>query len=184
MVDKFNRAYGYQQSWFSWYDTQVYCSSDLEDVCTKKEPGYIYVANSDEKQAYLSLAFCERYFKLGTLQDIYNSASKGDDPHNLGSYENRARAWISAIMRVSWISGSDEVTYQVVDYDGVDRYADSSSEVKYLTKYDGSANKGSRPLLSPSNYAWYALAQWVQQKSGDYPQQPYVPDDVRPRQQI
>lgn len=64
--EKFDRAYKYQQSWFSWYDTQVYCSSELEDVCAKKELGYIWTSNGGKKD-YLSLSLCERYFKLGTL---------------------------------------------------------------------------------------------------------------------
>lgn len=185
--DKFDRAYKYQQSWFSWYDTQVYCSSELEDVCTRKEPGYIWTANGG-KNDYLSLAFCERYFKLGTLQGTYDVASKGDNPHDLSAYENRARAWITAMMRMSWIRGTDKVASRIVDCDGRQRFAESCSEAKYLAKSKGGfpdRHQGSHePIISASNYAWYALAQWVQQKSGHYPQQPYVPDNVKPRQQL
>jgi hypothetical protein len=174
MLERFERAYQYQQSWFSWYDTQVYCSSDLENVCTK-ELGYIWVANGG-KNDYLALSFCDRYFRLGTLQDIYDESSKGDRLHDLGSYENRARAWITAMMRINWIRKSNEVTYQFITYDGRKRLAESSSEAKYLAKSNGGykyPDVVTRPFLNPSNYAWYALAQWVQEKSGDYPQEPY-----------
>jgi hypothetical protein len=43
--DKFTRAYKYQQSWFSYYDTDVFCTSELEDVCARKEPGYIWATS-------------------------------------------------------------------------------------------------------------------------------------------
>jgi hypothetical protein len=188
--DKFTRAYKYQQSWFSYYDTDVYCTSDLEDVCARKEPGYIWTENAKSNKEYLKLAFCERYFKLGTLQGIYDLTSAGDQRSHLNEYENRARAWISAMMRISWIKGADKVGPQFVRYPQTNspiRFAESCSEAKLLAKSNGGFDEGSpqtTTLLSASNYAWYALAQWVQQKSGDYPQQPYVPDDAKPRPQI
>lgn len=182
--DKFSRAYNYQQSWFSWYDTQIYCASDLEEICTNKEPGYIWVTHADKKN-YLSLSFCQRYFKLGTLQGIYDNMSKRDSAHDLSTYENRARAWITAMMRIDWIQGSDPVASEIIKYGGRPRMAESCSEAKYLTKSKGGyPDRTPQSLKNASNYAWYALAQWVQQKSGHYPQQPYVPDDVKPRPQI
>jgi hypothetical protein len=186
-LDKFNRAYKYQQSWFSYYDTDVYCTSDLEDVCARKEPGYIWTENAKSNKEYLKLAFCERYFKLGTLQGIYDLTSADDQRSHLNEYENRARAWISAMMRISWIRGSDNMVPQLVRYperSSPPRFAESASEAKLLAKSNGGYSPQSKPLESPSNYAWYALAQWVQKKSGDYPQQPYVPDDAKPRPQI
>lgn len=184
LTEKFGRAYGYQQSWYSWYDTRVYCARDLEDVCTKKEPGYIWVENSDgDKKKYLSLAFCDRYFKLGTLEGIYDATSKSQRANDLSEYENRARAWITAIMRINWIRKSDPVGSQLVNYGGRRQFAESCSEAKFTAKSNGGYGEGEalspNPLLNASNYAWYALAQWVQQKSGNYAQQPYVPDDVK-----
>jgi hypothetical protein len=91
------------------------------------------------------------------------------------------------MMRISWVRGSDNVVPQVVRYPektSQPRFAESASEAKLLAKSNGGYSPQSKPLESPSNYAWYALAQWVQQKSGDCPRQPYVPDDAKPRPQI
>jgi hypothetical protein len=158
----------------------------LADVCAKKEPGFIWAQNVD-KNNHLSLSFCERYFKLGTLEGIYDMASKGSGRSDLSEYENRARAWITAMMRINSIRGTDSMAPQFVVYDGRTRFAESSSETKLLAKSNGGFIRNgyvSKPLLSGSNYAWYALAQWVQQKSGEYTQQPYVPEDIKPRQQL
>ncbi|KAM0716044.1 hypothetical protein Q7P37_008558 [Cladosporium fusiforme] len=173
---RFDRAYKYQQSWLSWYDTQVYCTNDLEDVCTR-EPSSIVVNNGDKKH-YLALHFCSRWFKLGTLRGIYDIAQSGNGRHDLSNYDNRARAWITAMMKIDWIGGGMKpptVTYPT----GRQDFVESSAQAKWITKSFGVRQVDwDGPQKNPSNYAWYALAQWVQQKSGDYPQKPYVPEAV------
>lgn len=175
--DNFDKAYSYQQSWFSWYDTQVFCLADTVGYCAN-EPSYIAVENNFDKNG-LALGFCDRYFQLGTLQGIYNEASSGGNPYDLSEYENRARAWITTMMRINWIAG---LVPQKVRYPGqaLFNYVESASQTKYLAKNSGDAAAASKTLNNPSNYAWYAMAQWVQQKSGNYPQRPQTPDELSP----
>nr|POF17945.1 hypothetical protein CFP56_13356 [Quercus suber] len=171
----FNKAYGYQQSWFSWSDTQVYCLADNDAACLN-EPSYITVTN-DHDRDILTLGFCDRYFTLGTLDGIYNEASKGGNPNDLSEYENRARAWITAILRVKWIAG---LTPQRIKYPRSPflRYVESASQAKFLAKLSLADAAPKKTIENPSNLAWYAMAQWVQTKSGDYAHRPQVPDDL------
>lgn len=85
------------------------------------------------------------------------------------------------MLRIDWIGG--KMVSPVVTYpDRRQDYVESSSQAKWITKGLGyRQNRDEGPLNNPSNYAWYALAQWVQQKSGDYPQKPYVPRDLKRR---
>ena len=90
-------------------DTQVFCLPDDVGYC-QDEPGYIAVENKYDKNGlalgehrFISwcrnnvfannrVAFCQRYFSLGKLKDVYNEASKDDSLiWDLSNYENRAR---------------------------------------------------------------------------------------------
>jgi hypothetical protein len=79
---------------YHWWDTQVFCVDDDKGFCSW-EPGYIAVDNKFDKYG-VALGFCKRYFSLGKLKDVYNSA-KGDARRkwDLSEYENRARPWIT-----------------------------------------------------------------------------------------
>ena len=174
--DKFNKAYNYQQSWFSWYDTQVFCDDIVTAAYCTGEPSYIHVQNDYDNNG-LALRFCDRYFHLGTLQGIYDQASTGGNPHDLSEYENRARAWITTMMRIKWIGGLLPQQAIYPDTPGF-RYVESASESKYLAKNYAVTIAPVKTLSNPSNYAWYAMAEWVQQKSSNYPQRPQTPQDL------
>lgn len=60
------------------------------------------------------------------------------------------------------------------------QYAESASQVKYLAKISDDGAARFKTLANPSNYAWYALAQWVSQKGHNYIVGPQVPDDLLP----
>ncbi|KAF2718585.1 hypothetical protein K431DRAFT_348568 [Polychaeton citri CBS 116435] len=172
----FRNAYAYQQHWYSTYYTQVFCVGDDEGYCAS-EPSYIAIENQYDKDG-LAMAFCARYFNLGSLQPIYDSASTGVNSYDLAQYENRARAWITALIRVKYIAG---LTTQMTRYPGQQgfRNMESASETKWLAKgHNKDDHQRRKTLNNPSNYAWYAMAQWVQERRKNYPNYPQVPNDL------
>lgn len=175
-VEYFNRAYGYQQHWYSRRNTKVFCLGDKVGYCNG-EASFIAVERKFDNDG-LALGVCERYFRLGTLDGIYKSAQNGDARFDLSAYENRARAWITAIMRIEWIAN---LTAPLVIYPGnIPGLAESASQVKYMAKNFPVSDSNLRVIRNPSSYAWYALAQWVQQKSGNYAHRPQTPTNLGP----
>ena len=85
------------------------------------------------------------------------------------------------MMRIRWIADLEPKNFLHPDL-RVLRKAESASQVKYLAKNDFhlGLDNTKHAIANPSNYAWYAMAQWVQQKSGHYVHKPQTPKDLAP----
>ena len=57
-------------------------------------------------------------------------------------------------------------------------YVTEAVQAKYLSKHSEDGNVYSKVLSNPENYAWYALATYVQGKLGEYPWRPHSPKDL------
>jgi hypothetical protein len=85
-------------------NTKIYCHNNNreggKDDCnpdTNPNPIFVY-PNCEPDKTTRAIVFCDGWFRLGTLDDKYSSASLGDNLYNLQFYENRAQAWITALM--------------------------------------------------------------------------------------
>jgi len=172
-----DKARTYRQHWYQAADTDIICRADGHDDC-KNEASFIAVNNDLKGNEGIALSFCQRYFSMGTLLHIYQEASQGGQKHDLSQYDNRGRAWITAIMRIKWIAGLTAPTVTFPGYS--DGKAESASQAKYVAKNYPVTDPAKYAIRNPSSYAWYAMAQWVRKKSGNYPHQPQTPVDLAP----
>ena len=190
-ADNFYNAYEYQQHWYSWKDTHVYCHDNTlkPDDCNN-DPGHIVVEN-DHRGDGLALAFCDRWFELKKYKDAFDQASKDDTKmYDVSQYDNRARAWITAMMLVKTIgtypqiNGKTVMKHQAIEYPGSPRgvryYVNEASQAKFLSKHSQDRTKFIKTLSNADNYAWYAMATLVQGRIGEYPWRPLSPKDLPP----
>lgn len=99
MLKHFNKAYKFHQHWCLRKNTRVYCLKDNDRYYSRDEEASYFAIDKDPESGGVSLGFCQCYFRLGTLNHIFNDVHSGDSKHNLSVYENRANAWITVILR-------------------------------------------------------------------------------------
>jgi hypothetical protein len=186
-------ARNFQDSWFGRKDTQIFCHNkpNKDDCRTLK--GSILVEHHAENT--MVLIFCDGWFNLGTLSAIYEGASRSDAKWDLSRYDNRARHWITAIMQIktigTWPDIGDGITVQGGEFptrrfDRANKritkkmYVQGAAEAKYMAKLTRGNAAGGWGVITanPDNWSWYALASYVQEKLGDYPHKPVVPNGL------
>jgi len=167
----------------------VYChdNSLYQDDCAN-DPGSIVVKN-DFNGNGLALLFCNHWFSLPRLKDAYSGARGGKYPADISQYDSRARPWITAMMLVKTIGtfpslgGKPRMGYRKIKYPDNpfrDQYVLGAAQAKYLAKHVKDLLQNVKIWSNADNWAWYALATYVQGRIGEYPQRPLVPKELPP----
>ena len=146
------------------------------------------VVRNDWKGDKIALGFCDSWFRLKSLKDAFDSEKDQYQKYDVGEYENRGRAWITAMMLVKTIGTHPKTAigdkpamdYIKITYPGSGNlhYVTSAAQAKFLAKLSRDDFRYIKTQQNPDNYAWYALAAYVQGKIGEYPWRPLVPDDL------
>jgi len=131
------------------------------------------------------IAVCDSWFRLGTLDGMYEQASSDfENKFNLHYYDNRARAWITAIFLLLPRMWPSDMSYQRSLFPTPDtskytwQNVNSAAQAKYMAKIAQMAGIDTAyaiTTLNPDNWAWYALASYVQERLGEYSHKPQVP---------
>ena len=135
--------------------------------------------------AYASAGFCHRYFLLGKLKDTYNEASNDNSKKwDLRNYENRARPWITTMMRIKTIGkwpGKPLIPKKTkFPNQTFKKFVSSGAQARFLSKNADYFDEFTdvKTWANPDNWSWFALAQYVTYRLGNYPSWPQTPDDL------
>lgn len=174
--------------WIHRKDTHIYChdNSLYEGDCASAANSV--VVQNDYNGRGLTIIFCNHWFSLGKLKAAYNSARGGNKKFDLRQYDNRAVPWLSALFQIDTVSTFPKVDNKLVMRNRKIKFPNSPfqqwvsdpAQVKYLSKYYRAPVQQLLTWSNPNNWAWYALATYVQQKLGEYPHRPLSPKELPP----
>lgn len=146
------------------------------------------VVRNNWKGDKIALGFCDSWFELNSLKGAYDKEKDEREKYDVAEYENRGRAWITALMLVKTIGthpktvigNKPAMDYIKIAYPGSGNlhYVTSAAQAKYLAKLSRDDFRFIKTQQNPDNYSWFALAAYVQDKLGEYPWRPLVPDDL------
>lgn len=138
----------------------------------------------------LTLLFCSHWFSLPLLNDAYSAARSSKYLADISRYDFRARPWMTATMLVKTIGTfpTDSDDKPIMGHRKINdpddpfrkRHVLGAAQAKYLSKYIQDQAQLIKTLSNADDWAWYALATYVQGRTGEYPQRPLVPKELPP----
>ncbi|GIZ45672.1 hypothetical protein CKM354_000882900 [Cercospora kikuchii] len=117
--------------------------------------------------------FCPRYFELKSLEQAVHADKKDQKNFDvIKKYWNRSCVWAHEILHVSWLGTPANPIWpymqdQQIEKGGIWWRAYRVLDVKYLA-YSRKAQPW-EAINNPQNYAFFALANYVQEVKGFYP---------------
>lgn len=136
---------------------------------------------------YSRITFCGDFFKLQTLDIGVENGMRSGKKKNLEMYDNQARVMFHEITHLDYFMSAPKVSPYISDLEALYTYKKS---LDWWECYGPYGARMLRTYMDPTsvdnsytayytqrnadNYAWFAMAIWVKNKIGEYPNQPAV----------
>ena len=168
----------------SWLRVRCSTWDNGSEICKDREALAIPPSGTDD---FSTVVFCKRFFNTSSLADaiIYgNSQQEPDERIHLHNYDNRARVFLHAITQLPHLLqlssnvptvGSVEVHFTQLGESETYETVRGAGLTKLLASYRSSEEKGGYyTQRNADNFAFFALARFVQSRITDYPYLPML----------